>query len=226
MRAAQKREMLIVLPNRRGVEIRISCCNESHPLISSTFLCARSNEPGFSVLKKTRVAARRYSSWNMRWWYDRFQPQRSSALSASRRRAMWKKPSRTVKPTWPSGAASAAAAAAAADAVLVLPVDVTLSNRILHAGMSVLALSCIDLSCLYCTAYCCAAFSNDLMGFCRFCWWCLCGCVFSMRHMSKHSSAVSKHSSAAAAAAAVACFSGTFIFHINHRRHKHVFNQI
>lgn len=62
MSAAQKREMLMVLPKRRGVDMRISCWRASQPLISRIFLWALSNDPGGSVLKKTRAHALR-----LRW---------------------------------------------------------------------------------------------------------------------------------------------------------------
>ena len=157
MSAAQKREILIVLPKRRGVEIKISCCSESHPFISRTFLWARSNDPGFSVLKNTRVAERRYSSWNILWWYERFQPQRSSAFKASRRRAIWKKPSRIVNPI--------ASVDWSNDGSVTGAPDMTLSNLNLQAGMSVVAVSAVVLLCFHCTSYLRALGLNERISF-------------------------------------------------------------
>ena len=66
--AAQNMDTLIVLPNRRGVEMRISCAMWSQLFTRRTFMWSRANWPGGSSFQKLRVHAFRKSSWKSRWW--------------------------------------------------------------------------------------------------------------------------------------------------------------
>jgi hypothetical protein len=88
----------MVLPKRRGVEMRISWARLSQPFRSSTAWCARANAPAGSVLKKTREQLRMKLSWNMRWWKLRCQPRPSSASSACRHSCIRAKPSLPCAP--------------------------------------------------------------------------------------------------------------------------------
>eukprot|EP00961_Rhodomonas_salina_P293940 3934140-Rhodomonas_salina.1 len=78
----------IVFPNRRGVEISISCGRLSQPLYSRMFLWSRANCPALSFFQNTRVQERMNWSWNCFWWKERRHPCRSSASSPLRHRAM------------------------------------------------------------------------------------------------------------------------------------------
>jgi hypothetical protein len=88
MSAAANMLTEIVLPKRRGVEIRISCARCSHPLCVRILWWSRANCPGGAGFQNVRVHACRKSSWKMRWWYERLHPSRSSLASAARQSSM------------------------------------------------------------------------------------------------------------------------------------------
>jgi len=90
--AATKRQTEMVLPKRRGVEMRISWWMLVHVLSSRMRGYDCEKKPGGSVLNRTRTTALMKRSWNTRWWYERSQPPRSSALSALRRFSRRSKP--------------------------------------------------------------------------------------------------------------------------------------
>lgn len=88
IRLAANMDTEIVLPNLRGVLIRISWLRLFQLLISKIFWNARWNAPCPSALKNTLAHAAMNASWNLHWKKLRFHPARSIASSPARHLAI------------------------------------------------------------------------------------------------------------------------------------------